>query len=97
MNWNLHDALMIELNMRGAPQGRQLQLMALLDVAEERLTNIGIDLDFGKDSDKYLLVDYAAWLYRRRNQTGSKKMPESLSHDIKDRLIAGKARCTDDA
>lgn len=95
--WNMHDALMIELDMRGAPQGRQLQLSTLLEVAMERLANIGIDLDFNSNNDRYLVVDYAAWLYRRRNQSGSKKMPESLSHDIKDRLIGGKARNTDGA
>ena len=87
--------LQAELNMRSAPATRLEQLQQLLDVAASRIKKYGITLDLKDPSDAQLQVEYAAWLYRRRAQADAAIMPTYLSHDLKDRLIAEKARVTD--
>ena len=87
--------LQADLNMRNAPEGRVAQLQQLLDVATSRIEKYGITLDREDDSDIYLQVEYAAWLYRRRAQADAAIMPTYLNHDLKDRLVAEKARVTD--
>lgn len=87
--------LQAELNMRSAPDSRLAQLQRLLDVAASRIKKYGITLDLSDAGDVYLQVEYAAWLYRRRAQADAAIMPTYLSHDLKDRLVAGKARVTD--
>lgn len=78
------------LDRRSLDEQRKTQLLQLLNVAASRLAQTGITL---RDdlSDTQLQVDYAAWLYRRRNLTAGPAMPEGLRLDINDRLIHGKA------
>ena len=83
--------LQLELDMRNPPATRQTQLQALLEVAAEKLEGHGINLDPSSVGDMNLQVQYAAWMYRRRNG-GSSAMPEYLKDDIHDRLVAEKAR-----
>ena len=53
-------------------------------------------MDLTDTEDAHLLVEYAAWLFRRRRQEASKMMPEYLRLDINDRLISEKGRVCDD-
>lgn len=87
--------LKLELDMRNPPSEREDQLKILLDVAASRIAQRGITLDLEDAGDAGLQVEYAAWLYRRRNQGAPAAMPESLRLDLNDRLISEKARGTD--
>ena len=84
--------LAAELDMHSLPDQRKIQLQSYLDVAAERIREKGIILDESNAEDVHLLVEYAAWLFRRRRQEASKMMPEYLRADIHDRLIAEKGR-----
>ena len=84
--------LAAELDMHSLPDQRKIQLQIYLDVAAERIREKGIILDESNAEDVHLLVEYAAWLFRRRRQEASKMMPEYLRTDIHDRLIAEKGR-----
>ncbi len=79
--------LKLALDMRHADAQREAQLEQLLTVAASRIAQRGITL---RDdlSDTQLQIDLAAWLFRRRNQTAGPAMPESLRHDLNDRLVA---------
>lgn len=87
--------LQAELNMRNAPAPRQEQLQHLLTVAASRIQAYGITLDVEDAGDAFLQVEYAAWLYRRRAQADAAIMPMYLKQDLKDRLVAEKARVAD--
>ena len=91
------ELLKLELDMRNAPEIRVKQLEQLQQIAASRIAKRGITLDLSDAGDAGLLVDFAAWLYRRRNQQGIGAMPEHLRLDLNDRLIAEKARVDDDA
>lgn len=89
---DLLNMLAAELDMHSLPDQRKSQLQTYLDVAEKRILEKGIKLDESNAEDVHLLVEYAAWLFRRRRQDASKMMPEYLRTDIHDRLIAEKGR-----
>ena len=89
---DLLNLLAAELDMHSLPDQRKSQLQTYLDVAEKRILAKGITLDMTSQDDAHLLVEYAAWLFRRRRQEASKQMPEYLRLDINDRLIAEKGR-----
>ena len=95
MEADLLRLLAAELDMHSLPDKRQEQLQSYLDVAAGRIRKIGITLDSTSHDDTHLLVEYAAWLFRRRRQEVSKMMPEYLRTDIHDRLISEKARVSD--
>ena len=89
---DLLNLLAAELDMHSLPDQRKSQLQTYLDVAEKRILEKGIKLDESNAEDVHLLVEYAAWLFRRRRQEASKLMPEYLRTDIHDRLISEKGR-----
>lgn len=92
METDFLNLLAAELDMHSLPDQRKSQLQSYLDVAAERIREKGIILDESNAEDVHLLVEYAAWLFRRRRQEASKMMPEYLRTDIHDRLIAEKGR-----
>ena len=92
---DLLNLLAAELDMHSLPDQRKSQLQSYLDVAAERIREKGIILDESNAEDVHLLVEYAAWLFRRRRQEASKLMPEYLRTDIHDRLISEKGRVSD--
>ena len=92
---DLLNLLAAELDMHSLPDQRKIQLQSYLDVAAERIREKGITLDASNSEDVHLQVEYAAWLFRRRRQEASKRMPECLRADIHDRLISEKARVSD--
>ena len=87
--------LAAELDMHSLPDQRKIQLQSYLEVAAERIREKGIILDESNAEDVHLLVEYAAWLFRRRRQEASKLMPEYLRTDIHDRLISEKGSVSD--
>lgn len=95
MTYDLLRLLAAELDMHSLPDRRHEQLQSYLDVASARISKNGITLDLTNPDDAHLLVEYAAWLFRRRRQEASKMMPEYLRTDIHDRLISEKARVSD--
>ena len=92
---DLLNLLAAELDMHSLPDQRKSQLQSYLDVAAERIREKGIILDESNAEDVHLLVEYAAWLFRRRRQEASKLMPEYLRTDIHDRLISEKGKVSD--
>ena len=92
---DLLNLLAAELDMHSLPDQRKRQLQSYLDVAAERIREKGIILDESNAEDVHLLVEYAAWLFRRRRQEASKLMPEYLRTDIHDRLISEKGKVSD--
>ena len=60
-------------------------LRALLKQAEEAIAGHGITLGLA-DGDDYLHIDYAAYLYKRRN-TPEMEMPQPLSWDLRNRYL----------
>ena len=87
--------LAVSLDMRNPPEGRRAQLAQLLDVAASRIAALGITLKEADFGDTQLQVDYAAWMYKRRNQTAT-EMPRWLQMDLHNRLVAEKGRVTED-
>ena len=79
------------LDMRNAPEARKTQLSQLLEVAASRIAAMGITLDDANVGDMQLQVDYAAWMFKRRNQSVT-TMPRWLDLDLKNRLVAEKGR-----
>lgn len=79
------------LDMRNAPEKRREQLTQLLAVAASRILALGIHLDEADPADVQLQVDYAAWMYRRRNQTVT-EIPRWLQLDLHNRLVSEKGR-----
>ena len=94
--FDIIELLKLELDMRNASESRVKQLEQLQQIAASKITRRGITLKLEDAGDVGLLVDFTAWLYRRRNQQGTGAMPEHLRLDLNDRLIAEKARVTDD-
>lgn len=79
------------LDMRNAPEARKTQLSQLLEVAASRISALGITLDDADIGDQQLQVDYAAWMFKRRNASVT-AMPRWLDLELKNRLVAEKGR-----
>ena len=80
----------IYLHLMGEPLLHP-QLSQLLDVAASRIAALGITLDDTDVGDMQLQVDYAAWMFKRRNASVT-VMPRWLDLDLKNRLVAEKGR-----
>jgi hypothetical protein len=84
---NLLELLKIELNKPAAYVSPVLELK--LGAARERIEKHGIMLDMTSYDDAELLVAYAAWLYRLKNEDPEKTaMPAMLKRALHDRIIA---------
>ena len=92
MGLDLIVMLQAELNMHSLPAGRSEQLQRLLTAAQSRIQQTGITPNLEDVADCQLVVDYAAWMWRRRAQTSTAQMPAYLSLDIRNRLVAEKGR-----
>lgn len=77
-----------DLGVMGRAQ--DVYLKARIDAARREITGMGITLDeAGASDDVLLLVDYAAWLYRKRDKdTG---MPRHLQFRLHNRMLKQKA------
>lgn len=64
---------------------RDAYFNSLLDTSEGELTRMGVTLDLAKADDQILLVDYAAWGYRKRLE--NVPMARSIQFRIHNRLI----------
>ena len=95
MGLDLLVMLQAELNMHSLPAGRGEQLQQLINAAETRIRQTGITPDPENAGDCQLIVDYAAWMWKRRAQTATAQMPPYLSLDIRNRLVAEKGRVND--
>lgn len=62
--------------------------------SQQELERKGIKLDFSKDDDQLLVVDYAAWSYRKRQE--DIRLSRNLQLRINNRLIQ-KAGTEEDA
>jgi len=64
---------------------RDTYLSKLLSSSEKELIRKGLDLDMNKDDDQMLVVDYAAWLYRNRQEY--QPLPRNIQIRIHNRAI----------
>jgi hypothetical protein len=84
---NLLELLKIELNKPAAYVSPVLELK--LGAARERIEKHGIMLDMTSYDDAELVVAYAAWLYRLKNEDPEKTaMPAMLRRSLHDRIIS---------
>mgnify|MGYP006874625365 FL=1 len=84
---NLLELLKIELN-KPAPFVEPV-LRLKIGAAKERIEKHGIMLDMTSYDDAELVVSYAAWLYRLKNEDPDKTaMPAMLRRSLHDRIIS---------
>ena len=84
---NLLELLKIELN-KPAPFVESV-LRLKIGAAKERIEKHGIMLDLTSYDDAELVVSYAAWLYRLKNEDPEKTaMPAMLKRSLHDRIIS---------
>lgn len=81
--------LEIDLGHLNPPESVVNYLTALLNAAEEFLAGKGITVDHDSDADRYLLVSYAAWLYRKRDNGAG--MPRPLEYALRNRIVQAAA------
>lgn len=66
------------------------RLQQYLDSAQTEIIREGASLDLTNISDMQLVVAYAAWMWRRRDEmTG---MPRMLRYQLNNKVLAGKMR-----
>lgn len=63
----------------------------LIQVADRRLERKGIRLDYADIEDLHLVVMFASYLYRKRDNNTT-RAPEMLNKAINDRLFSQKGR-----
>lgn len=66
-------------------------LTGLINASAERIVTEGIELDFSRNDDIYLIEMYAAYLYRTRREVSGPGMPRSLRWALNNRLFSQKA------
>lgn len=62
-------------------------LTARLEDSMQTLVNYGISLDLETSQDRFLIVDYTAWQYRKRANDTELVMPRNLIFRINSRKI----------
>lgn len=88
--------LKVDLGLLTITQEQETYLAQLLDAAQLRLTDDGITLTDGNAQHDALVVMYAAWLYRKRDQDPDKQaMPKMLSLLRNSILFGQKARVSE--
>lgn len=78
--------LQVDLGLINAPNPVNTYLQQCLDAAEAQINDKGVFLDKSCIDDVFLLVSYAAWLYRRRDSNFG--MPRSLEYQLRNRHVA---------
>ena len=64
---------------------RDAYFTILLESAMSEITNMGINLDKDKAEDMMLIIDYSAWLYRKRQE--NIPLSRSLQFRLHNRII----------
>lgn len=67
----------------------------LITAAKEYIAREGITLDSSNIGDCYLVIMYAAYLYRGRREDKNGGMPRMLRYNLNNRLIAEKGAVSD--
>lgn len=68
------------------------QLMLLLHTAQTRIEQEGATIDLADLGDCYLIIQYAEWLFRTRQEAGNAAaMPRSLRWALNNRIFSEKA------
>ena len=78
---------MLRLDLQNPPGALDEYLAFLVRSAQEQIAEKGITLD-GSTEDAHLVVMYASWMYRRRNNIEG--MPRMLQYALHSRLIREK-------
>lgn len=66
------------------------RLQQYLDSAQAEIIREGASLDLTNIGDMQLVISYAAWMWRRRDEmTG---MPRMLRYQLNNKVLAGKMR-----
>ncbi|MEQ7806164.1 hypothetical protein [Priestia aryabhattai] len=76
---------LLKLDLGFKHTARDTYLNKLLPSAEKELIRKGLVLDMEQDDDQMLVVDYAAWLYRNRQEY--QPLPRNIQIRIHNRAI----------
>ncbi|MCM3155005.1 hypothetical protein M3611_23625 [Priestia megaterium] len=76
---------LLKLDLGFKHTARDTYLNKLLPSAEKELIRKGLVLDMSQDDDQMLVVDYAAWLYRNRQEY--QPLPRNIQIRIHNRAI----------
>lgn len=64
---------------------RDAYFIRLLEGAKEEIERRGITLDMNSSDDQMLLSDYAAWVYRKRQE--DVPLANNIQHRLRNRII----------
>lgn len=67
-----------------------VRLMQYLDTAEKMIRTEGININDTDAQDKQLVVSYAAWMWRKRDNMEG--MPRMLRYQLNNRLMSQKMK-----
>lgn len=67
-----------------------VRLMQYLDTAEKMIRTEGININDTDAQDKQLIVSYAAWMWRKRDNMEG--MPRMLRYQLNNRLMSQKMK-----
>ena len=76
---------LLKLDLGFKHTARDTYLNKLIPSAEKELIRKGLVLDMEQDDDQMLVVDYAAWLYRNRQEY--QPLPRNIQIRIHNRAI----------
>ncbi|MCL9634654.1 hypothetical protein L2095_07910 [Bacillus zanthoxyli] len=76
---------LLKLDLGFKHTARDTYLNKLIPSAEKELIRKGLVLDMTQDDDQMLVVDYAAWLYRNRQEY--QPLPRNIQIRIHNRAI----------
>lgn len=64
---------------------RDAFFIQLLNSSKQEIERKGITLDLSKAADQMLLMDYAAWVYRKRQE--DVPLANNIQHRLRNRII----------
>jgi hypothetical protein len=76
---------LLKLDMGITHNLRDAFFMKLLDGTMQEIKRRGITLDLNSADDQMLVVDYASWMYRKRQE--DVPLASNIQHRIRNRII----------
>lgn len=87
--------LKTDLGLMRLTDDQKTYMGKLLEMAASAIAREGITLEEGNVEDDMLIEMYAAWLYRKRQQTSEPGMPRMLRFQLNNKLASQKMKVTE--
>lgn len=88
---DLHMLLALKTDLGITTDAYDDRLRSRLQTARERIEQEGVTLDETRESDRDLVILYAAWLWRARGYSGDAgNMPRMLRYALNNRIFSEK-------